>query len=59
MSGKYTEFEIQPNGNLRIVLLEEERESVAEIALKEITADSKLAETIEWQLGNGWSMLRP
>jgi hypothetical protein len=59
MSGKYTEFEKQLNGNLRIVLLEEGRESVEEIAAKEITADSKLAETIEWQLGNGWSMLRP
>lgn len=59
MSGKYTEFEKQPNGNLRIVLLEEGRESVEEIAAKEITADSKLAETIEWQLSNGWSFLRP
>ena len=43
MSGKYTEFEEQANGNLRIVLLEEGRESVQEIAAKEITADSKLA----------------
>jgi hypothetical protein len=59
MSGKYTEFEKQPNGNLRIVLLEEGRESVQEIASKEITADSKLAETIEWQLSNGWSFVRP
>lgn len=30
-----------------------------EIAAKEITADSKLAETIDWQLGNGWSFVRP
>lgn len=59
MSGKYTEFEKQTNGKLRIVLLDEERASVQEIAAKEITADSKLAETIEWQLCNGWSMLRP
>lgn len=59
MSGKYTEFEKQDNGKLRIVLLDEERASVQEIAAKEITADSKLAETIEWQLANGWSMLRP
>jgi hypothetical protein len=59
MSGKYTEFEIQSNGNLRIVLLEEGRESVEEIAAKEITADSKLGETIEWQLGEGWSFVRP
>ena len=48
-----------PNGNLRIVLLEEGRESVEEIAANEITADSKLAETIVWQLGNGWSFVRP
>jgi hypothetical protein len=59
MSGKYTEFEKQAGGNLRIVLLEEARESVQEIAAKEIDADSKLAETIEWQLSNGWSLLRP
>ena len=59
MFGKYTEFEKQVNGNLRIVLLEEGRESVEEIAAKEINADSKLAETIEWQLSNGWSMVRP
>lgn len=59
MSGKYTEFEKQPNGNLRIVLLEEERESVEEIVAQEITADSKLAQAIEWQLGNGWSFVRP
>ena len=59
MSGKYTEFEKQTNGNLRIVLLEEGRASVEEIAAKKITADSKLAETIEWQLGNGWSFVRP
>ena len=58
MAGKYTEFEKQANGNLRIMLLEEGRESVEEIAAKEITADSKLAETIEWQLGNGWSFVR-
>src|ERR1051326_6074861 len=59
MSGKYTEFEKLVNGKLRIALLDEGRESVQEIAAKEISADSKLAETIEWQLCNGWSMLRP
>ncbi len=59
MSGKYTEFEKQAGGNLRIVLLEEARESVQEIAAKEIDADSRLAETIEWQLTNGWSLVRP
>lgn len=59
MSEQYTEFEKQANGNLRITLLEEARASVQEIASKEITADSKLAETIEWQLSNGWSMVRP
>ena len=59
MSGKYTEFEKLPNGNLRIVLLEGERASVEEIAAQESTADSKLAQVIEWQLGNGWSFVRP
>lgn len=59
MSGKYTEFEKQPNGNLRIALLEDERGSVEEIAAQGITADSKLAQVIEWQLGNGWSFVRP
>jgi len=59
MSGKYTEFEKQANENLRITLLEEGRESVEEIAAQEITADSKLAQVIEWQLGNGWSFVRP
>ena len=59
MSGKYTEFDKLPNGNLRISLLEDQRDSVQEIAAKEITADSKLAETIEWQLGEGWSFVRP
>ncbi len=47
MSEQYTEFEKRSNGNLRIVLLEEARESVQEIASKEIEADSKLAETID------------
>ena len=59
MSGKYTEFETLANGNLRIRLLEDERASVEEIAAQEITADSKLAQLIEWQLGNGWSFVRP
>ena len=59
MSGKYTEFEMQSNGNLRIALLEDQRESVEDIAAQEITADSKLAQVIEWQLGNGWSFVRP
>jgi len=59
MSGKYTEFDKLPNGNLRITLLEDERESVEEIAAQEITADNKLAQVIEWQLGDGWSFVRP
>jgi hypothetical protein len=56
MSGKYTEFEKQAGGNLRIVLLEEARESVQEIAAKEIDADSRLAETIEgsWPMAGRW-----
>ena len=59
MSGKYTEFEKQANGNLRIVLLPAARADVEEIASQEMDADSRLAETIEWQLSNGWSLLRP
>ena len=59
MSGKYTEFDILQNGNLRIRLLEDQRASVEEIFAQEITADNKLAQVIEWQLGNGWSFVRP
>ena len=59
MSGKYTEFEKQANGNLRIVLLPEARDDVQEISSKEIDADNKLSEVIEWQLANGWSLLHP
>lgn len=59
MAGKYTEFEKQADGNLRIVLLPEAREDVEEIASKKIDADSRLAEVIEWQLANGWSFVRP
>jgi hypothetical protein len=60
MTGKYTEFEKLANGDLRIVLLPEARDDVQEIASKDdIDADSKLGETIAWQLGNGWSLVRP
>lgn len=59
MTGKYTEFEKQANGNLRIVLLPEARDDVQEIGSKELDADTKLAQVIEWQLSNGWSMVRP
>ena len=59
MSGKYTEFDKQPDGTLRITLLADQRESVEDIAAQEITADNKLAQVIEWQLGNGWSFVRP
>ena len=60
MAGKYTEFEKQANGNMRIVLLKGARDDVQEIASREdIDADSRLAETIEWQLANGWSLVRP
>jgi hypothetical protein len=50
MAGKYTEFEKQPDGNLRIVLREEAREDVQDIASSELDADSQLAEVIEWQM---------
>jgi len=30
-----------------------------EISSKEIDADNKLSEVIEWQLANGWSLVRP
>jgi hypothetical protein len=59
MSRKYTEFEKQANGNVRIVLLQEAKDDVQEIASQEVDADSKLSETIEWQLCNGWSLVRP
>lgn len=58
MAGKYTEFEKQRNENLRIVLLGETKEDVQDIASSELDADSKFAEVIEWQLANGWTMLR-
>lgn len=58
MAGKYTEFEKQAK-SLRIVLLPDAREDVQAIAEAELDADSKLAEVIEWQLGNGWSWVRP
>jgi len=48
MAGKYTEFEKQANGNIRIALLPEAREDVREIASKELDADNKLAQVIEW-----------
>ena len=59
MSGKYTEFDIQPNGNLRITLLKEAREDVQEIRTMNITADNKFAEAIEYQLSNGWTWVSP
>ncbi len=58
MAGKYTEFEKQAGG-VYIVLLPEAREDVQAIAEAELDADSKLSEVIEWQLGNGWSWVRP
>src|SRR5579872_232493 len=58
MAGKYTEFEKQAGG-VRIVLLPEARADVEAIAEAELDADSKLGEVIEWQLGNGWSWVRP
>ncbi len=48
MSGKYTEFDIQHNGNLRITLLDTAREDVQEILTMNVTADNKLAEAIEY-----------
>ncbi len=60
MAGKYVEFDILQNGNLRITLLPEAREDVQEIsASQELDADNKLAEVVHWQLGNGWSFLTP
>ena len=58
MAGKYTEFDKHARG-VRIVLLPEAREDVQAIAEAELDADSKLGEVIEWQLGNGWSWVRP
>ncbi len=58
MAGKYTEFEKHANG-VRIILLPEAREDVQAIAAADLDADSKLGEVIEWQLGNGWSWVRP
>ena len=57
---KYAEFSKEPEG-LVIVLRPEKdiEEEVRAIAAKEIDADSKLAEVIEWQLCNGWEFLRP
>lgn len=58
MAGKYVEFDTQANGNLRITLISESREDVQEIAsLRELTADGKLHEVIEWQLANGWTLV--
>ena len=58
MAGKYTEFEKHANG-VRIILLPEAREDAQAIAAADLDADSKLSEMIEWQLGNGWSWVRP
>lgn len=60
MAGKYVEFDTQANGKLHITLLPEAREDVQEIAFsQELTADNKLAEVIEWHIGNGWSFVDP
>ena len=60
MSGKYTEFELQADGNLKIALLPEARQDVQEIAAStEWDADTKLAEVLAWQLANGWTWVRP
>lgn len=60
MAGKYVEFDKQANGNLHIILLPEAREDVQEIASsQQLTADNKLAEVIEWHLGNSWTFVSP
>lgn len=59
MAGKYVEFDTQTNGNLHITLLPEAREDVQEIASQQLTSDNKLAEVIEWHIGNGWSFVDP
>jgi hypothetical protein len=59
MTRKYTEFDLDDKGNLRITLLDDAQEDVQEIASKDLDADNKLAQVIEWQLVNGWTMLRP
>ena len=60
MAGKYVELDKQVNGDLRITLLPEAREDVQEIAASEqSSADAKLAEIIEWHLGEGWSFVPP
>jgi hypothetical protein len=41
------------------VLLPEAQEDVQEITSRDIDADGRLAEVIEWQLANGWSLVRP
>jgi hypothetical protein len=56
---KYVDFEKQANGDLRIILQPETREDVEDIAVQEWTADQKLSEVIEYQLGNGWSWVNP
>jgi len=60
MAGKYVELDKQVNGDLRITLLPEAREDVQEISSsQQLSADAKLAETIEWHLGEGWSFVNP
>ncbi len=59
MAGKYVDFDTT-NGNLHITLLPEAREDVQEIASsQQLTSDNKLAEVIEWHIGNGWSFVSP
>ncbi len=60
MARKYVEFDKLANGKLHIILIPEAKEDVQEIASsQELTADNKLAEVIEWHIGNGWSFVDP
>lgn len=60
MAQKYVEFSTE-NNKLIITLSSEKvfEEELRAIAAKEIDADSKLAEVMEWQLGNGWELVPP
>jgi len=60
MAGKYVEFDTQANGNLHVTLFPEAREDVQEISSSQhLTSDNKLAEVIEWHIGNGWTLVEP
>lgn len=60
MTAQLVDFIKQENGNLRIELLPERREEVEEIQRREdIGIFHKFLGVIEWQLGEGWDIIRP